>query len=459
MTIAKCTAKCFSLGYPLAGVEFAHECFCADSVGSSGGPVTTGCDMKCTGNPSETCGGADRLNVFKYAGASPLPSTGDWVLDSATGCYTDAVTNRALGLRVYVDGPMTVPKCTAKCFSLNYGYAGLEFADECYCSHSIGSSGVQATDGCTMPCSGDMSTICGGPDRITIYKYQGNALTTQPTVLESYSNFVSQGCYVDSVQARLMTPMDVVGQMTVEKCIDACSAAEYDVAAVEFGSECYCSVDLPAESFKATDNCNMPCAGAADYLCGGANRLNIYQYQPPTTGTSTSSQIETSTSTSTSSTSTPTSSTSTSTSSTSTSTSATASWSWEYKSCHKLDIMNLPGWMTQRFVVTDFRNTVEGCTNMCQGFSYRTAMLSGADCFCIPNALDLASDYTCTTPCPGNTGQICGFDNPRASNNYAWALSVYTASITNVATTASSTTPTTTPCMNKRASMDFNCAT
>lgn len=296
MTADKCTSKCFSLGYPLAGVEYGHECFCADSIGSSGVPAESGCDMQCTGNANEICGGGNRLNVYQYTGASALPSVGDWVLDGDTGCYTDIVSNRALGLRVYVDGAMTVPKCTEKCFSLNYGYAGLEFADECYCSHSIGSSGVPVSDGCTMSCSGDMSTICGGPDRLTIYKYQGTDLTPAPIVLESYNSFASQGCYTDSVHARIMTPISVEGSMTVEKCIDACAASSYTVAGVEFGAECYCTATLPAESLKATDNCNVPCAGDPAHLCGGADRLNVYQHQAPVTSTtSTVSNTETST--------------------------------------------------------------------------------------------------------------------------------------------------------------------
>ena len=42
---------------------------------------------------------------------------------------SDEAANRALGLRVYVDGGMTPAKCTAKCFGLGYGYAGVEYSD------------------------------------------------------------------------------------------------------------------------------------------------------------------------------------------------------------------------------------------------------------------------------------------------------------------------------------------
>ncbi|CAG7849958.1 SubName: Full=Related to copper radical oxidase-Phanerochaete chrysosporium {ECO:0000313/EMBL:CCA67346.1} [Serendipita indica DSM 11827] len=102
-----------------------------------------------------------------------------------------------------------------------------------------------------MPCSGDTSTICGGPDRITIYKYHGKELPAGATVLSSYKDFTSQGCYTDSVQARIMNQVAANGQMAVETCIDTCVAADYEVAGVEYGTECYCPATLPADSNKA----------------------------------------------------------------------------------------------------------------------------------------------------------------------------------------------------------------
>ncbi|CAG7850017.1 SubName: Full=Related to glyoxal oxidase {ECO:0000313/EMBL:CCA74028.1} [Serendipita indica DSM 11827] len=138
-----------------------------------------------------------------------------------------------------------------------------------------------------MSCSGDMSTVCGGSDRLTVYKYQGTDLTPAPVVLESYNGFASQGCYADSVQARIMTPISLEGLMTMEKCTDACVAAGYEVAGAEFGQECYCSSSLPAESFKVTDNCDMSCAGDYAHICGGSNRLSAYRDQGTVSSTST----------------------------------------------------------------------------------------------------------------------------------------------------------------------------
>ncbi|KIM21988.1 hypothetical protein M408DRAFT_29080 [Serendipita vermifera MAFF 305830] len=288
MTVEKCTAACFAEDFKYAGLEygnasFSHfitECYCANDIITSAGvgvPATDGCNMPCEGNAAQACGSGDRLNLYLYtptSGPVQIPSTGDWTFK---GCYTDQVNDRAIAVRQSVDGEMTVEKCTAKCLSLGYSLSGLEYANECYCSNDIGASGSPATDGCTMPCEGAASTeICGGSDRLTVYEYTGSDLEAAPTVLDSYNDWNSQGCYIDSVLERVLTPMpDAVAPMTVETCVDACLAAGFTVAGVEYASECYCGDDIPP--VDATDGCVMKCDGDAAHLCGGPDRLNVYQ--------------------------------------------------------------------------------------------------------------------------------------------------------------------------------------
>ncbi|KIM21987.1 hypothetical protein M408DRAFT_333113 [Serendipita vermifera MAFF 305830] len=280
MTVEKCTAACFADDFKYAGLEYGNECNCANDIITSAGvgvPATDGCDMACEGNAAQTCGSGDRLNIYLYTPTSnpvQIPSTGDW---SLKGCYTDQVSDRAIAVSQSVDGEMTVEKCTTKCFSLGYSLSGLEYANECYCSNVIGASGSPITDGCTMPCEGAASTeICGGSDRLTVYEYTGSDLEAAPTVLDIYNDWRSQGCYIDSVLERVLTPMpDAVAPMTVETCVDACLAAGFTVAGVEYASECYCGDGLPPVS--ATDGCVMKCDGDAEHLCGGPDRLNVYQ--------------------------------------------------------------------------------------------------------------------------------------------------------------------------------------
>ena len=94
-SVESCTAACFASGYPLAGVEYSDECCmliysifrgaspsdltlrsedCGTTIGSNGAPAAAGdCNMACSGNGAELCGGPLRLNVYNYTGSN-LPS-------------------------------------------------------------------------------------------------------------------------------------------------------------------------------------------------------------------------------------------------------------------------------------------------------------------------------------------------------------------------------------------------
>ncbi|KAF1961350.1 WSC-domain-containing protein, partial [Byssothecium circinans] len=73
VSVKSCTDTCRKRGFLYAGVEYASECFCGASVAFrpiphdevTGLPEETGCNMPCKGNPSEFCGGANRLNVYR----------------------------------------------------------------------------------------------------------------------------------------------------------------------------------------------------------------------------------------------------------------------------------------------------------------------------------------------------------------------------------------------------------
>jgi len=48
MTIELCQAACSGNGYHLAGLEFAGECWCGQSISSNPAPESE-CSMQCTG--------------------------------------------------------------------------------------------------------------------------------------------------------------------------------------------------------------------------------------------------------------------------------------------------------------------------------------------------------------------------------------------------------------------------
>lgn len=398
-TPQKCMDSCAAQGYEYAGLEFSHECFCANGINTANlQQVDIGeCNSHCDGDAAHYCGAGNRLNLYKRTTSTSVTQGIDgWTYDN---CYGDEVANRALGLRAYVDGGMTPAKCTAKCFSLGYNYAGVEYSDECYCANSIGSSGTLKTDGCTMSCSGDRNAICGGSNRLTVYKYIGGELPGPASVLETYGDWNSAGCYIDSVQARVLTPnANAQRPMTVQNCIDACAAAGYTVAGLEYADECYCGLDLP--SVSASDNCIMKCEGDAAHLCGGPNRLNVYQRASSTT-TATDSSTSTSATDTTTST-----STQTNLPGATQSSLANPYAPWVYNNC-KDSLSYQPGYQFTMNPVNTAA-TVQTCLTACQNYGLSVAQIGwGYYCTC-GTLLGGREDLICNTPCRGNANEMCG---------------------------------------------------
>lgn len=96
----------------------------------------------------------------------------------------------------------------------------------------------------------------------------------------------------DTVAVRSLTGANTASAtMTPATCAAFCSDFEY--AGLEYGAEC-CKALFPISLilvFKfssvvcgntlggasAADGCTMPCAGAPGAMCGGPNRMNLYQ--------------------------------------------------------------------------------------------------------------------------------------------------------------------------------------
>ena len=67
----------------VAGVEYGQECYCASNLPSTATKAansSSGCDMPCSGNRKEFCGGSSLLNVYVYnatsVSAQGVPATG-----------------------------------------------------------------------------------------------------------------------------------------------------------------------------------------------------------------------------------------------------------------------------------------------------------------------------------------------------------------------------------------------
>lgn len=285
-----CIAK--AAGYRYAGVEYYGECYYGNTLSSIAAPAGE-CDTPCAGNTGERCGGGNRLNIYEDTTYVLPPGENPGVgAFRSLGCRVDSINNRALTGGTENDwAGMTVATCIAR--AAGYRYAGVEYYGECYWGNTLTTTAVAGT-GCDTKCAGNQTEFCGGSDRINIYEnilFSSTTTTTTtssitisststtspptPTSNPGVAYFELKGCYTDSDADRALGVgqyTDTAG-MTVAKCVELAGGAKY--AAVENRAECYWGDIL--QSNPAAGGCSAACAGNPLELCGGANRITLYQ--------------------------------------------------------------------------------------------------------------------------------------------------------------------------------------
>lgn len=187
MTAKSCIAFCSSKGFAVAGTEYSRECYCGVALPNQA--AADGCNMACSGDSTQVCGGPNRLSVYSSTSSSPPgtnPGPPGW---TSVGCYSDQVRYRTLSARPNTPGgsdALTVAVCTAACQAQSFVLAGLEYAGECYCDNVVENGGAPASDGCSMPCKSNSSEFCSGSNRLNLYKLSTATLTSVPPATPAY---------------------------------------------------------------------------------------------------------------------------------------------------------------------------------------------------------------------------------------------------------------------------------
>ena len=173
---------------------------------------------------------------------------------------------------------MTIESCIFFCETRAFAYAGLEYSTECFCGNTLASAATQlAASACSMPCSGDASQPCGGPNRLSLFH---STAVSGPQTNPAVNGFVHMGCYSEGTTGRALThgvngAVVPGAHMTVDRCTAACANAGFLLAGVEYGSECFCGQVISNGGAPAT-GCNMVCNGNSSEFCGAGGRLNVY---------------------------------------------------------------------------------------------------------------------------------------------------------------------------------------
>ena len=70
------------------------------------------------------------------------------------------------------------------------------------------------------------------------------------------------------------------GEVRHEFCLDFCSTRGYRFWGVQMGNYCFCGNDAPTADPRPDYECNVPCQGDIDQMCGGVWRMNVYAVTP-----------------------------------------------------------------------------------------------------------------------------------------------------------------------------------
>ncbi|KAG7290140.1 hypothetical protein NEMBOFW57_000137 [Staphylotrichum longicolle] len=198
------------------------------------------------------------------------------------GCYTEVPARALTGHSVIDYTGMTIADCESNCTTLGFTIWGLEYSGECYCGDSLaqGSFPAFSTD-CNMACAGDPTAICGGPNRLSLY----GSSTTPPTVTPNPHPAVTttqyEGCWTEATGPRALSGASAYSgsAMTLTDCGNYCLNSGFTWFGTEYSSECYCGNALDVTSTLVADtDCAMACSGAPGEVCGGPNRLSVYQW-------------------------------------------------------------------------------------------------------------------------------------------------------------------------------------
>jgi hypothetical protein len=343
--------------------------------------------------------------VFSLSNAAAIVprAAGDIPGWKSLGCYTDSVGSRTLANGQYLGVDMTVEICTTACLNNGYQYAGVEYANECYCDSQIAAS-AESSSACTMACAGNSTEICGGSNAINIYNSTTPASTGTGGPAKGVNAteilpFTYQGCYTDNNASgrALMYQQPDNTSMTVESCISVCSGLGYTIAGMEYSKQCFCDNYIRySPSVLADGKCNMPCSGNSGEMCGAGNIVSIYS-----NGTMTPYKAATTQTTG-------------------------LPGSWKYKGCLS-DAAG--GTRSLPYLATYSNNSNTYCLSLCQQYGYNAGGTEyGEQCFCgdqsdVKNAkAKLMPESDCNMVCSNDTGKnggyICG--GPNRISYYVW---------------------------------------
>ncbi|ETN45874.1 uncharacterized protein HMPREF1541_00055 [Cyphellophora europaea CBS 101466] len=176
-TLELCAQRAAAKNYWLFGLEYGSECYLADTINRASSSLEPSkCNMPCSGNKKQMCGGSNAISLFNNTMYSPripgnVQAVGTGMAYAYKGCYTDQGNPRTLGSYSTNSNSNSVDSCVSLCYSKGYSWAGVEYGSECYCNNAgPGSAALKTDSECSKPCTGNAKQNCGGSMALQVYQ-------------------------------------------------------------------------------------------------------------------------------------------------------------------------------------------------------------------------------------------------------------------------------------------------
>lgn len=327
--------------------------------------------------------------------AEPLPVSGTGAAEMKyQGCWVDAssdASGHALPNLVMSSNSLTIVSCTSACSSAGYVISGMLNGNQCFCGNSLSSQSVRVVDkGCETNCPGDSTGTenCGGPSRLSLWSTSQPTMRPKPISPAMVKSFNFTGCFIDNGSNRQLNATQTSSNsMTLEQCAQQCSSYQY--MGLEYSSQCFCSNSLQNSTAIASQyDCNYVCSGNDSEVCGGSNRLSLYNNTNVTSAPSNSPPSNSG---------------------------GAIQGSYVYPTGYKGCYTDSGSRSLSLFAYSNINSTVEMCSAACTASGFQIAgMEYGQECWCgselASNAMNV-TDSDCNMPCPGNSTEICGSGN------------------------------------------------
>ncbi|CAM9168327.1 unnamed protein product [Chrysoparadoxa australica] len=282
--------ECFNLcGHAWGFGLQQNYCLCLGTMDNQ--VPSTDCTYPCSGDNSVSCGGVIANSIYSIqSGPGPQETPAPTSMEdedryTQLGCFNppiiesivtqEAAVSSAVGIK-----GLTPERCYHYCGAASPLFA-LQGGALCLCMRHNGNA--IASSECRQPCTGNPDHNCGGLLANMVYEVH-----TEPNGFESESipgvqvlpsEYSYEGCFKPTIKAAIQNAASaghaliVIPGLTPDKCYEHCAASNAWGFALQHET-CICFGAEP--DFDESSDCDEPCSGDSDIICGGNLAHSVY---------------------------------------------------------------------------------------------------------------------------------------------------------------------------------------